>query len=172
MQRFDRSPSRRAEPPLIRSGLPGKAGLNRSHTYREAPILIWLFVVVILACLSLGLLVEYPATRWVACKKAAERLRPGHTPPPTNFWGYSITSPRHTGIRDYEDAAVRHEDALVKLGRLARKEFHLRNAIRSDAHFAELMSPIEQRRVRIQSIPVATVASSHRDLPHVFVPMH
>ena len=100
--------------------------------------LVWLVAIIMLACLSwFACRIPYHRWRLVACTKTAERLRLGQYTKADEFLGLFHREPKT--YRDYEDAAMRHEDALVKLGYLARKEFHLRNPIRSDTHFAELM---------------------------------
>jgi hypothetical protein len=74
-----------------------------------------------------------------ACRKSAEYLRSGQGDASGGLWGVFRGEPKTSA--DYDAAAVRHEDALIQLKRLARKEFRLRNAvstIKSMDRFTEL----------------------------------
>jgi hypothetical protein len=62
-----------------------------------------------------------------ACRNSAEHLRTGQGDASGGLWGIFREEPKTSA--DYDAAAVRHEDALIKLKRLARKEFRLRNAV-------------------------------------------
>jgi hypothetical protein len=62
-----------------------------------------------------------------ACRNSAEHLRAGKGDASGGLWGIFRGEPKTSS--DYDAAAVRHEDALIKWKRLARKEFRLRNAV-------------------------------------------
>jgi len=62
-----------------------------------------------------------------ACRNSADYLRAGQGDPSGGLWGLFQGEPKTSA--DYDAAAVRHEDALIKLKRLTRKEFRLRNAV-------------------------------------------
>ncbi len=76
---------------------------------------------------ALTLRVPYHKWRWGACTEAAERLRNGQLSRVDEVRGLIRGEP--LTAQDYQAAATRHENALIRLGYLARKEFRLRNAV-------------------------------------------
>ena len=81
--------------------------------------------------LSIGawwlLRVPYHEWRLAACRSSAENLRAGKGDESEGLWGILGGEPKTAA--DYDAAALGHEDTLIKLKRLARKEFRLRNAV-------------------------------------------
>jgi hypothetical protein len=87
-------------------------------------------VIVLAAILVVGvagwyaLRVPYHKWRLAACNASAERLRNGQVTRTDELLGMLRGEP-HT-YQDYQAAATRHENALIELKYLARREFRLR----------------------------------------------
>jgi len=81
--------------------------------------------------LSIGawwlLRVPYHEWRLAAYRDRAEHLRAGNDDGSGGVWDLFLGEPKTAA--DYDAAALGHEDTLIKLKRLARKEFRLRNAV-------------------------------------------
>jgi hypothetical protein len=92
-----------------------------------AILLIAILIAGILGAFTLR--VPYHKWRWDACTVAAERLRNGQLSRADELRGLIRGEP--LTAQDYQAAATRHENALIRLGYLARKEFRLRNAVSS-----------------------------------------
>lgn len=79
----------------------------------------------------LTLRVPYHKWRLTSCRETAERLRAGQNTIADEFWGLLRGAPK-TSV-EYYTAATRHEDALIHLKYLARKEFRLTTPLTSNA---------------------------------------
>ena len=98
-------------------------------------------ILAILALFCLGSFtcrVPYHRWRLTACHQTAERLRAGGYTRTDEFLNLFRREPKT--YRDYEDAAARHEDALVKLNYLVRKEFRIRKPLLSDSSLVDFMT--------------------------------
>ena len=85
----------------------------------------------------------YHQWRWAACREAAERLRNGTNTRVDEF--FSLIRGRPKTYAEYYEAATGHEDALIKLNYLARKEFRLRNPLSSNSAMDQFSAAATKR---------------------------